>query len=141
MGRERTGRNNRRGRGSRSRSKSASRKSSTSSSEEKTKKTLGDHIYYVGSAKNASDCITNTNFILNHIELTFSEGLDIAQALKDGKEYDFNAIKPKLEASTIDPDKDQAGYDLETEQLKLEFTTLLIEGRIDRFYIYFFSDL
>ena len=53
------------------------------------KKVLEDHIYYVGSSSNASECVKNTNFILNHIKLEFEEGRDIATALKSGVEYDF----------------------------------------------------
>ena len=97
-GRGRRGRLNRRGR---SRSKPHSGKKAT---EESTKKTLADHVYYVGSAKNASEYVTNTNFILNHIiELNLEEGLDIATALRDGKEFDFSTLGPKLQLSDKDP--------------------------------------
>ena len=126
MARDSSRRNNRRGRGSgrsRSRSKSTSRKSSASANEEKTKKTLNDHICYVGSAKNARDCVTNTNFTLNYIKLTFAEGLDIAQALKEGKEFDFDPIKPTLQASAKSQTTEKAEHCVETEQFKLEFTT------------------
>ena len=75
----------------RSRSKSSGRKPAK---EDKPKKTLSNHIYYVGLAKNASECIANTKFILNHIELTFDEGLDIAQAMRNGQEFNFEDIKP-----------------------------------------------
>ena len=67
-------------------------------------------MYYAGSAKNASECVTNTNFILNHIELNFDEGLDIATALKDGEEFDFSTIGPKLQLSKKDPSKEKAGF-------------------------------
>ena len=91
------------------------------SKDDKPKKTLSDHIYYVGLAKNVSECIANTKFILNHIELTFDEGLDIAQAMRNGQEFNFDDIKPELEASRSDPAHNRAQYNTETEQFKLEF--------------------
>ena len=41
--------------------------------------------------------MTDTKFILNHIDLTFEEGLDIATAIRSGEEYDFDSIKPARE--------------------------------------------
>ena len=79
---------------------------------------MSDHICQVGSAKNASDCVASTNFILNHIELTFSEGLDIATAMKTGKEFDFDADCPKLKISA---NTDAMVAAVENEQYKLEF--------------------
>ena len=60
-------------------------------------KVLEDYIYYVGSSSNASECVTNTNYILNHIKLEFEEGRDIATAIQTGVEYDFQAERPVLE--------------------------------------------
>jgi hypothetical protein len=46
-----------------------------------SKKTLSDHIYYLGSAKQAADYDTTTDFILNHIIKTIIFGNDITTAL------------------------------------------------------------
>ena len=83
--------NNRRGR---SRSRSRAKDSKPTKSEDKPKKTLSDHMYHVGSSKNASDCVTNTKFILNYIEMNYTEGLDLTTALKNKKDFDFDAIGP-----------------------------------------------
>ena len=45
------------------------------------RKMLADHIYHVGSAKQASDYMTVTNFIINYMRRTFDKGNDIARAL------------------------------------------------------------
>jgi hypothetical protein len=38
------------------------------------KKSLQDYVYYIGSAKQASDFTTTTEFIINHIWQTFAQG-------------------------------------------------------------------
>ena len=113
-----SGQKNNAGRGRGRRSKLVPRKGKGNHKEDFKKKTLSDHIYQVGSAKNASDCVASTNFILNHIELTFAEGLDIASAMKTGKEFDFDADRPKLKIST---NTDATVAAVENEQCKLEF--------------------
>ena len=110
--------NNRRGR---SRSRSRAKDSKPTKSEDKPKKTLSDHMYHVGSSKNASDCVTNTKFILNYIEMNYTEGLDLTTALKNKKDFDFDAIEPKMKQSTKDPSTEEAAYKTELEQFKLEF--------------------
>ena len=64
-----------------------------------TKKTLADHVYTVGSAKQASEYQTNTKFILNHIAITFKEGHDIATALKERTEMNFSTLMPQMKQS------------------------------------------
>jgi hypothetical protein len=61
-----------------------------------SKKTLSDHIYYLGSAKQAADYDTTTDFILNHIVKTFTFGNDIAKALSDKKPYNMDLHRPLL---------------------------------------------
>ena len=126
-------RNNRNGTPRRSRGKSSNGRRNNNSNKgkdtPKSKKTLADHMYYVGSTTNASDCVVNTNFILNYIELEFPEGLDIATALKNGEDYDFDAERPMLQTSEADPDKEKAKYEREKEQFQLEFNV-----KFDRFH-------
>ena len=106
------------GRGRGKRSKSVPRKGKGNHKEDFKKKTLSDHVCQAGSAKNASDCVASANFILNHIELTFAEGLDIATAMKTRKEFDFDADRPKLKISA---NTDATIAAVENEQYKLEF--------------------
>jgi hypothetical protein len=63
-----------------------------------SKKTLSDHIYYLGSAKQAEDYDATMDFFLNHIIKTFTFGNDITTALgsQDGKDYNIYQHKPKL---------------------------------------------
>jgi hypothetical protein len=82
------------------------------------KKGVGDYIYYLGTAKTATDYEKTTEYLINYIRKTYTQGNDIATALEDLKEFDLNDQKPKLSKSTA-TDADEAR--LEDEQLKLEF--------------------
>jgi hypothetical protein len=57
-------------------------KSSKSSQHDGTakKKGLSDHIYYIGSAKQASDFMVITEFLINYIRQKFDQGSDIDNA-------------------------------------------------------------
>lgn len=83
-----------------------------------SKKTLSDYVYYLGSAKQAADYETTTEFIINHIKKTFDFGNDIATALEDLQNYNIDKHKPKLQFSdnTLDEVRDN-----ENEQYKIEF--------------------
>jgi Reverse transcriptase (RNA-dependent DNA polymerase) len=94
------------------------------SSYKPSKKTLSDYIYYLGSAKQAADFDTTTEYILNHIIKTFTFGNDIATALTDenGNDYDMNQHKPTLEqvdfSTTLLTDVE---IEVQNEQYKIEF--------------------
>ena len=98
------------GRGNSSRSKPKANTSSTSS-----KKTLEDHKYDIGSAKNASEYISTTKFLIQRIATTFLEADDVATALRDGKEFNLDAKKPTLQVST---NSDQAIQDRENKEFE-----------------------
>ena len=116
--RNRTGRRQSRGRfRDRSRSRSSKRKFDAP----KKKKHLSDHIYNVGSSKNASDCVTNTNFIINHVQKTYDEGLDIATAMRKAVDFDFSSVQPVYQVSSVDPTQDQEKCDQETAQFDKQF--------------------
>jgi hypothetical protein len=81
-------------------------------------------MYYLGTAKQASDYETTTNFILNHIRKEYDEGGDdIATALEDLEPLDLNVFKPTLKMST---ETDPAKKATEEVQFKIEF-----EKRLD----------
>jgi hypothetical protein len=65
------------------------------------KKTLADHVYYIGSAKQAADYQTTTDYVINHITKTFEFGSDIAFTLKKEKPYSMDKHKPTLKPSTM----------------------------------------
>ena len=68
-------------RGGRGRYKSNSY-NSNNSSKPKVKTGLKDYMHHVGSAQQASECITVTNYLINHIRKEFDKGGDIARALE-----------------------------------------------------------
>ena len=123
MGRESNNRRgNKGGRGNRNFKKKS--KDSKSSSTKAKRKTLADHIYYVGSAKQASDYVTVTNYIINHIRRTFDKGNDIATALEEEREIDLTVYVPTLKESTAGKDEDKERENRQFEkQFKIEYAT------------------
>ena len=121
----RRGNNGGRGRGRSTRpsygSSSSSKKTSTS---DKTKrKSLSDHVYYVGSAKQASDFVTVTNYLINYIRKNFKKGNDIALALETYTETDFTARQPQLRQSqSQDPDEKTREDKQYEKQFEVEYT-------------------
>jgi hypothetical protein len=79
------------------------------------RKTLEDHVYLNGSAKQSANYQTKTDYIINHITKTFEFGSDIAIALKHRKPYDIDKHKPKLQSSKAKKDEDK---EVETDSLK-----------------------
>jgi hypothetical protein len=87
---------------------STSKTSGGNSSEYKPlKKTLADQVYLNGSAKQAADYQTTTDYIINHIIKTYKFRSDIVFALKHHKPYDMNKHKPKLQSSKAKKDEDK----------------------------------
>ena len=109
-----------RGNGGRGRGNRKSRDSNNSNRNTTTarKKTLADHQYYVGSAKQASDYVTVTNFIINYIRKTFKKGEDSALALEKFEEYDFTTEAPTMKTSSI---TDKVTKDKEDRQYEKQF--------------------
>ena len=86
-----------------------------------TKKTLQDYVYYIGSAKQASDYTTVTKYIINYVRKTYLDGDDIANALEKGEEADIDKWKPKLERSTADPTAEKEKYERENDEYKIQY--------------------
>ena len=106
------------GRGGRGTGNNRSRKGNRSGNANKTKKTLQEHIYHLGTASQASDYVTITDFILNHIKKTYVNGDDIADAIEAGEEPNFTEWRPQRERSvSTDPDVQQ----MEDEDLMISY--------------------
>jgi hypothetical protein len=108
-------------RGSRGNTQRGARKPSAKSSgmpKKEIKKYVNDYNYYLGSAKQASDYETTTEFLINYIKKTFDYGSDIGQALKELKEVDINPWKPTLNQSS---DTDAAIEAIQNKQFEMEF--------------------
>jgi len=54
----------------------------------KKKKSIEDYVYYVGSARQASDYEITTEFVINYIRKTYTDGEDIATALETLEDID-----------------------------------------------------
>ena len=65
------------------------------------KKTMADCVFCVGSAKQASDYITTSQFLINHIKQTFPKGQDMSKALEMLEPIDFEALEPVLKTSDL----------------------------------------
>ena len=50
----------------------------------KTKKSLTNYTFYLGSAKQASNYKTAMDFIINHMKKTYKYGSNIAVAIREG---------------------------------------------------------
>lgn len=97
-----------RGRGFRGKHSGRGRGSKKSSSDPRKnpKKSLQDYVYYIGSAKQASDFTTTTEYIINYIRRTFTQGNDIANALETREEVNMTDFMPVLQQSVEqDPTK------------------------------------
>ena len=79
---------------------------------------MSDYVYYLGSAKQAADYETTTEYLIKHIRKTFSFGNDIATALEELQSYNTVQHKPILQFS-----KTQVTVmaEVEDEQFKIEF--------------------
>ena len=62
--------------------KSGKKKEQSSKTKSTEKKKLEDHAHCVGNSKQASDCLTNTLFIINHIKRTCDRGAESRPAKK-----------------------------------------------------------
>jgi hypothetical protein len=87
---------------------------------QESKKSITDWTYYIGSAKQASEYETTTEFLVNHIKETFEFGRDIAIAIVNQALINTDAWKPRLQKSA-DPDPDPDTRATENEQYRMEF--------------------
>ena len=85
------------------------------------KTTLADHIFNVGRAQDASDFVTNSTFIIRHIQTNYDKGADTTTALKEEKDFDFDLVKPRLQISRKDKEKKKAEYEQETAEFMKEY--------------------
>ena len=82
------------------------------------KKSPNEWVYYLGSARQASDYEALTKFLINQIQQNFEFGDDIATAIINQEPINTEAWKPILKKSN-NPDPETK--ELETEQFKIEF--------------------
>lgn len=87
-----------------------------------SKTKLSDHIYSIGSA---SDFLSTTAFLLNYMQRTYPDGGDIATALLEKQDFDFEKVKPKYKVSQLE--KTDPQYEHERRCFQLEFEVQITE--------------
>jgi hypothetical protein len=121
--------------GSRGNTRRGAHKSSTKSSgmPKKEINSIKDYNYYLGSAKQASNYETTTEFLINYIVKTFEYGNDIGQQALRELEYPHpDSWKPTMRQSTHlgnDPD-DEAQRAFENKQFEIKFKSEFDNFRI-----------
>ena len=88
-----------------------------------TKKSVNDYNYYLGSAKQASDYETTTEYLINYIVKTFEYGNDIGQALRELEYPDPDSWRLTMQQSAHpgnDP-ADEAQRAFKNKQFKIKF--------------------
>jgi hypothetical protein len=93
--------------------------SSTATTSKESKKSITDYNYYLGSAKQASDYETTTEFLINHIKKIYDYGNDIGSALETLQPVDTSTWKPSMQQSK--QTTDTALRDMENKQFEIEF--------------------
>jgi len=81
----------------------------------KKKKSLEDHYFYVGSSKQASDFEVTYEFLINYIKRTYIRGNDIAEALRIMELPSTVGWKPILNTSTESDPEDKKREDRQFE--------------------------
>ena len=84
----------------------------------KRKKTIEDYVYCVGNARQASDYEITTEFVINHIRKTYTDGEDIATALETLQDIDVKEWKPRMVTSVERDDQIRA---TEQKQFDMEY--------------------
>lgn len=69
------------------------------SAKPEAKKGLSDYTYQIGSAKQASDYVVITRYLINHIRKTYTYGDDIGNALDKKTPMDFENERPSMDTS------------------------------------------
>ena len=143
-GRGRSGSRGGRGQGRRRNFERPGQKSPASSAgTRKERKSISDYIYYIGSAKQASDFSVIITYLINHIRKTFSNGNDIGDAIESKQPMNLDLVKPIMaEVTAIVTAKDgplkereQRIYDKECREVEMMYEAK-IKSFVDRKQIY-----
>ena len=84
----------------------------------RVKKSLSDYMYYLGSAKQASDYQVTTAYLINHIQKIFDLSEAIGDTLRNEELVNTDKWKPELEVSTNTDDNNGAA---ENKMFELEY--------------------
>ena len=96
----------------------AGKQGETTNNSEKKKQFITDYTYHLGTAKQASDYDTATEFLINYIKKMYDYGNDIGTSLEELQPVETMTWKPKMQVSE---DKDATVKALEDKQFEIEF--------------------
>ena len=83
---------------------------------------MEDFVFYIGSAKQASDYVNTAEYLINFIKKTYDDGNDIADALSEERDFPMKTVEPKLEVSS---EKDDTKKSVEDRQNELKYNKRL----------------
>ena len=98
----------------------------------KSKKSINNQIFQIGTNKQASEYETTAEFVINYIKRTFEHGNDIAETLQTLKNQNTESWMPSLKMSVA---IDQTIQSRENKQYDLEYKARLEQAmkRIDQY--------
>jgi hypothetical protein len=99
----------------------SSKQGETATNTEKKKHHVTDFTYHLGSAKQASDYETATEFLINYIKKTYDYGNDIGSSMEQLEPIDTSSWKPKMQLSSKDEKTEASEKALEERQFEIEF--------------------
>jgi hypothetical protein len=99
----------------------SSKQGETATNNEKKKHHVTDFTYHLGSAKQASDYETATEFFINYIKKTYDYGNDIGSSMEQLEPIDTSSWKPKMQLSSKDDKTEASEKALEERQFEIEF--------------------
>ena len=105
------------GRGQRGKSSS---KFGSNNSSKPVKTKLEDHVFHLGTARQASDYDSNVKFIINHIQQEFDRSADIVTALEDLEHPDYEKWKPDMD-DFKSTKRSKEEREAEDEMLKVQY--------------------
>ena len=83
---------------------------------------LKNHVYFIGSIKQADNYNNTTEAILTYIQRTYDYGIDVVEALNKLQAQDFNSLMPKKIALDQSATKDEE-----------EVATMILKSEIQKF--------
>ena len=89
------------------------------------KKVVEDFVFYIGSAKQASDYFNTAEYLVNFIKKTYDNGNGIVYDLSEKREFPMLSVEPTLEVSS---ETDTAKKVIENRQNELKY-----DKRLDLF--------
>ena len=95
----------------------------------KVKKSINDHVFYIGNADYANEFDKNMKFITNFVMRTFEDGVDVADMLKYNQSPDTTQWMPTLKSVKT---KDDAGNDRDKDEVDNEKRQYELEFKLDR---------